>query len=142
MTETQGAIDPDQFDSDRFYDSFKDEHSGHEKQVDDGFNETVHCSFTGISKPTTATAYCPLCDVEEKVIYHDRICPHHSYGEHIDIYCDQCGESAHTKNIKSIGSRSIYQSCSCVEGWFFHLCPKQTENKIRDAQVKGEALLE
>lgn len=118
------GIDPDEFDADRFYDEFAEEHSGHELEVEDGFNKTVSYSGT-FNTPTVATASCPLCDVEEEVIYHDRICPHHPYGEHITIVCDDCGEEGHTKNIKYIGARSVYVGCSCDFKHLRHKCENE-----------------
>lgn len=116
------SIDKSEFDSDEFYDEFKEQHSGHEKEVEGGFNKTVRYSHMGISKPTDAEAHCPKCEVTEKVIYHDRICPHHEYGEHIDLVCENCGEEGTTKNIKYIGARGVFVSCSCPMGDLTHVC--------------------
>jgi hypothetical protein len=120
MAESKG-VNPDEFEADRLYDEFDKEHSGHELEVEDGFNKTVSYSGT-FNTPTVATAHCPLCDVTEEVIYHDRICPHHPYGKHITIVCTNCGEEGTTKNIKHIGARSVYVSCNCEWEYLEHKC--------------------
>ncbi len=55
----------------------------------------------------------------------DRICERHERGQHIPIFCDRCGAAHSTKNIGSIGARSIFalhDGCSCQGGWYFHDC--------------------
>lgn len=123
---TAGGIDPAQFDADRFYDEFAAEHSGHELEVEDGFNKTVSYSGT-FNTPTVAEANCPLCNVTEAVIFHDRICPYHQYGEHITIECDNCGATGNTKNISHIGARSVFVSCPCSPKYLTHECEHEEE---------------
>lgn len=108
---------------------FRDKHKGHEKEVEDDFNKTVSIFSMGASLPREGEGKCPACNVVADVLITDKICHHHDYGEHIDITCTECGAVGHTKNIKSIGKRSIYQECSCTEGWFFHECSVDGEKR-------------
>lgn len=119
------AIDPDEFDAERFYDEFQEEHSGH--VLEDGNTSYKTVRYTGThNAPTVATAHCPLCEVEEEVIYHRRICPHHQFGKHIKVRCKECGETGTTKNIKYIGARTVFVGCDC--DWNIeHVCDAQED---------------
>lgn len=71
----------------------------------------------------------PLCINCRHKVLDDRICDCSSYGNHIAVFCDRCGAPHSTKNIQSIGARSIFgiyqDSCGCRDGWYFHDCKGQ-----------------
>lgn len=46
-------------------------------------------------------------------MHDNRIVPWAPYGAHIDIRCSQCGRIGHTKNIGTIGARTLFDVCSC-----------------------------
>lgn len=53
------------------------------------------------------------------------------YGEHIPVTCVECGAKYHTKNIESIGSRSIFAYNSDCEHSIDSLEPDENEYKSR-----------
>ena len=102
---------------------FKRQHRGHWLHTEGKeFPDGMSIFWGGAGPNPVGRAKCPLCNVEEEVIVTRKICEHHDYGRHIKLECTKCGRTGTTKNISSIGSRTIFVDCACSIKYLVHIC--------------------